>query len=237
MAAHADDDPLVGEPLCADCYDYDHHVLWQWWAPELWRRFHNHPAPGAGPPPGGGVVSAVRHHHPSVREGGRVASPGRDPLTRSRPPRRSARSRRFSAAPAHVTAGDLEDAIRSAAASVRYDAPLIDPWVVVGTLRFGAQVDVKPITSGCWTDTKDGLTAEQVAGYLAKYATKSASDTADARPYSLHLHRLRRAVLDLSGRAAVRWGYYVDQPYALLSRWVHMLGFRGHFSPSLAATP
>ena len=28
-----------GEPLCVDCYDYTAHVVWQWHAPELWRRF------------------------------------------------------------------------------------------------------------------------------------------------------------------------------------------------------
>ena len=28
----------LGQPLCADCYDYASHVVWQWWAPELWRR-------------------------------------------------------------------------------------------------------------------------------------------------------------------------------------------------------
>ena len=36
---HRDDDRRLGEPLCADCYDYVGHVLWQWHAPELWRRF------------------------------------------------------------------------------------------------------------------------------------------------------------------------------------------------------
>ena len=30
---------LVGQPLCPDCYDYLGHLVWQWWAPELWRRF------------------------------------------------------------------------------------------------------------------------------------------------------------------------------------------------------
>ena len=39
MAIHPDDDPLLGQPLCPDCYDYDAHLVWQWWAPELWRRF------------------------------------------------------------------------------------------------------------------------------------------------------------------------------------------------------
>ena len=29
----------VGQPLCADCYDYTGHVLFTWHLPELWRRF------------------------------------------------------------------------------------------------------------------------------------------------------------------------------------------------------
>ncbi len=36
---HGDDDALVGQPVCADCYDYTGHVLFAWHAPELWRRF------------------------------------------------------------------------------------------------------------------------------------------------------------------------------------------------------
>ena len=26
-------------PLCSQCYDHAAHVVWQWHAPELWRRF------------------------------------------------------------------------------------------------------------------------------------------------------------------------------------------------------
>ncbi|HLN78802.1 MAG TPA: replication initiator [Nocardioidaceae bacterium] len=37
-ARHRDDERL-GTPQCADCYDYTGHVVWQWHAPELWRRF------------------------------------------------------------------------------------------------------------------------------------------------------------------------------------------------------
>ena len=36
---HGENDRRLGEPLCADCYDYTGHVLWQWNVPELWRRF------------------------------------------------------------------------------------------------------------------------------------------------------------------------------------------------------
>jgi hypothetical protein len=36
---HDEDDPQLGMPLCSQCYDYAAHVVWQWHAPELWRRF------------------------------------------------------------------------------------------------------------------------------------------------------------------------------------------------------
>ena len=68
------------------------------------------------------------------------------------------------------------------------------------------------------------LSAEQVAGYLAKYATKSASDTTGEHRDSQHLQRIRRQVGDFAGCADP------DGPYARLERWVSMLGFRGHFS-------
>ncbi len=30
--------PQLGKQLCADCYDYTAHMMWQCHAPELWRR-------------------------------------------------------------------------------------------------------------------------------------------------------------------------------------------------------
>jgi hypothetical protein len=35
---HREDDPRLGEPLCAECFDYEHAVLWNALVPELWRR-------------------------------------------------------------------------------------------------------------------------------------------------------------------------------------------------------
>jgi hypothetical protein len=35
---HDADDPRLGEPLCASCYDVEAQVLWNALAPELWRR-------------------------------------------------------------------------------------------------------------------------------------------------------------------------------------------------------
>jgi hypothetical protein len=37
-ARHRSDDPILGEPLCVDCYDYEHAVLWNASCSELWRR-------------------------------------------------------------------------------------------------------------------------------------------------------------------------------------------------------
>src|SRR4051812_39140078 len=34
----AHDDPRLGEPLCPRCFDYEHAILWNAMAPELWRR-------------------------------------------------------------------------------------------------------------------------------------------------------------------------------------------------------
>lgn len=38
-ARHDANDPRVGAPLCRECYDTDSATVWQWHAPELWRRF------------------------------------------------------------------------------------------------------------------------------------------------------------------------------------------------------
>jgi hypothetical protein len=37
-ARHALDDPQLGRPLCLDCYDHDHHVVWNLFSTELWHR-------------------------------------------------------------------------------------------------------------------------------------------------------------------------------------------------------
>jgi Replication initiator protein, pSAM2 len=37
-AVHTDEHPCLGEPLCADCYDYEGAVLWNNVLSELWRR-------------------------------------------------------------------------------------------------------------------------------------------------------------------------------------------------------
>jgi len=237
-ATHVEGDPLLGQPLCGDCYDYPSHIVWQWWAPELWRRFtialRRVLARMLGISPHRlARIATVQfakvaeyqlrglvHFHALVRVDGKTSDD--DGSGGSHAP-----------APAGISAALLSTAIETAAATVWFDAPPLLGGDLVRRLRFGAQVDARPVRDTHRTDDPEKqLEAEQVAGYLAKYATKSATDSTD--PGSPHLHRLRATIAETVGRqqleAAATDQPLAEHPYALLGKWAHMLGFRGHFS-------
>ena len=228
---HAEDDPTLGQPLCPECYDYASQVVWQWWAPDLWRRFTialrrllartlGVPASRLGEHAtlqyakvAEFQVRGAVHFHALIRLDGPKTDSG------------------FAAAPAGVEARQLADLIRRAAASVRLTVPGVDDADPSRVLCFGRQLDARPVRTGRRTDEPDGaLTPEQVAGYLAKYATKSATDHAAGD--NAHHRRLRSTARALADRAdasdRARGGE--EGPYRLLGKWVHMLGFRGHFA-------
>ena len=221
-----DADELIGQPLCPDCYDYASHVIWQWWAPDLWRRFTitlrrlvaktlHVPATRLA------EVATVQyakvaeyqlrgaiHFHALVRLDGPRTPDG------------------FAPAPAAIDANLLAQLVQAAAAAVRLQAPGVDIDDPSRLLLFGRQLDVRAVRTSRRTDDPDhALTPGQVAGYLAKYATKSADD--DTSTTNPHRRRLRHTVADLATR---RRDAGLENPYALLGKWVHMLGFRGHFA-------
>lgn len=92
-------------------------------------------------------------------------------------------------------------------------------------LRFGVQFDARTVRTGRPGDLledvrcSDELHAGQVAGYLAKYATKSTSESGVPRP---HHRRMEYECTDLSKRAMTS---DPDSPYFLLGKWARMLGF------------
>ena len=225
MKRHAEDDGLVGEPVCADCYDYATHVVWQWWAPELWRRFtitlRRILARQL-------TVHESRLHDLATIQYAMVAEFQRrgivhfHALVRLDGPRTPAG---FTPAPPGLDADLLAELVREAADAVTYAAAPVVVGDVARVLRFGAQVDARAVRARRRPDVEgQELSAEQVAGYLAKYATKSASDTTAEHRNSGHVRRIRNQVGDLADQADP------DGAYCLLGRWVHMLGFRGHFS-------
>jgi hypothetical protein len=108
---------------------------------------------------------------------------------------------------------------------VRLTAPGVDADDPARVLAFGRQADARAVRTSRRTDDPDQtLSPEQVAGYLAKYATKSADDTGATA--SAHHRRIRATVHDFDERAAEA----SNSDYELLGNWVHMLGFRGHFA-------
>ncbi len=228
MAIHDQDDSAVGQPLCPDCYDYASQVVWQWWAPELWRRLtitlgrmlahHLQVLPAHL-----GQIASLQyakvaeyqlrgavHFHALVRLDGPQTPDG------------------FAPAPTSVTASVLSALVKQAAEAVRVTADPVHLDDVARVLAFGAQVDTRPVRTSSRTDDPDReLTPEQVAGYLAKYATKSATDT-EAKD-STHLRRLHATARAMAART-VSADDDPRAPYGLLGRWAHTLGFRGHFA-------
>jgi hypothetical protein len=224
---HDHDDPELGQPLCPDCYDYESHVLWQWWAPELWRRFtialkrRLAQLLGADLDHLGEVASLqyakvaeyqVRgavHFHALIRLDGPPCADG------------------FAPAPRQVSAGVLAEVVAQVAGEVTLVVDPVTPNSTTRVLVFGAQVDTRAVRANRRTDDPDGpLSGEQVAGYLAKYATKSATDT-EARD-NPHLRRLYTTARHLAAQSDAT--HDTVNPYLLLGRWAHTLGFRGHFS-------
>lgn len=219
------DDPLLGEPLCPDCYDYTGAVLFNACAPELWRRFtialRRTLARQAGLT-NKALAAQVRvsfakvaeyqrrgvvHFHAIIRLGG--------PTGPDTPP------------PAWANMALLTAAIDQASRAVHLQTPAA-PGVPARTVAWGRQADIRPIT------TTGTLTDARVAAYVAKYATKAAectgtldrrlasADQLDALPLRHHVRRLIATCL--------RLGSLPGLEDLRLAAWAHMLGFRGHFS-------
>jgi len=236
MAVHQPGDLIVGQPFCVQCYDYEAHVVWQWWAPELWRRF-TIALPRA-------IAKALNvsqkvarklvrvsfakvgeyqqrgiiHFHAIIRLDGPPDDDQAFP-----PPR------------IDVESGWLADRVHEAAGRVEFDAPPAYRHGPDHRLTFGTQVDARPVHVRAGRDDLAGpIHPETVAAYIAKYSTKSAADLdpGDRGASNAHLARLRRSVLRLADGADELYppGGPFDNPYTLLGKWGHMLGFRGHFA-------
>jgi replication initiator protein RepSA len=135
--------------------------------------------------------------------------------------------------PEGFTAELLEEAVRQAVAAVTVPCPAVEDGGPERYARWGEQLDVRNITR---TDGEAGeLSAEQVAGYIAKYATKAtesfgsgldrrlgAEDLEQLGQLPAHVAELVRAAWELGGRPEL-------EPLRLRA-WAHMLGFGGHWS-------
>lgn len=219
LAHHSPDDPVLGEALCGDCYDYDHAVLFNATMSELWRRttiyLHRHLARLLDLT-AAELRRSVRLSYVKVAELQRRGAVHLHVVVRLDPADDPP-----GPAPA-VSAETVALALRMAATHVRVAYP--DGR---GVARFGEQLDTTTMTPTHPADHR------RVANYLAKYATKGsdAAGTLDRRLYSLyHLDRLglppqlRRLV-----EAAWRLGGDPALAKLRLRAWAHTLGLRSHF--------
>ncbi|MEU1538199.1 replication initiator protein RepSA [Actinacidiphila glaucinigra] len=223
--AHGEHDPAIGTPLDPERYDYAGAVLWNNHAGDLWRRFtiylRREIAARAGLSQSAmrevcrvsfGKVAEYQkrgavHFHAIVRLDG-PEGPQDVP-------------------PSWASVALLDAAICAAAARVSVPVPAAGTHLA-RELRWGSQVDARPIG----TDDGQELTEQAVAAYVAKYATKAAETTGtvdrrvgnrealDLFDLPAHTRRLIEACFDLDA----------DYPDRKLAQWAHMLGFRGHFS-------
>lgn len=182
FARHNADDPRLGQPLCLDCYDHAHQVVWNYFSGELWRRTkqaidrhlaatcHQRDIPKVGIITASGKVRwvpPVRVSHGKVAEMQRRAAvhfhvllrlDGVDPDDPDAlvPP------------PAGITVDDLEAAVHAAVRQITVTTPPHPDRPQGWLIAWGEQVDVRRI------NTASGeLTDGKVAAYLAKYATKA----------------------------------------------------------------
>jgi hypothetical protein len=184
---HDADDPALGQPLCLDCYDHDHHVVFNLHAAELWHRTKQHAertlaklCRARGIPhvlvtsPSGKTrkVPPVRLSHGKAAEMQRrgaihfhalVRLDGIDPDAPAAviPP------------PAGIGLTDVVDALENAARQVTFTTPAHPQHPDGWPMGWGEQVDIRSISLSGSGEITDGM----VAGYLAKYATKSTEAT------------------------------------------------------------
>jgi replication initiator protein RepSA len=135
--------------------------------------------------------------------------------------------------PEPFTVSLLEEALREAVPAVRVPCPPLADDGPARYARWGEQLDVHNITKD--RDQAANLSAEQVAGYIAKYATKATESFGggfDRRLGADDLDRLDGLPAHVAElvRAAWELGGHPELEGLRLRAWAHMLGFRGHWS-------
>jgi hypothetical protein len=211
---HTVADSVVGSPLCVDCYDYEGAVLHNACTPELWRRTtvylmrHLAAVLGRSQAETKTLVKLSFCRVAEYQRRGVVhlhAVVRADGIDEAVPP---------------LTGEQLARASLSAARAVAVPHPS-------GVARWGKQVDVQLL------DRSDGQRAKKVAGYVAKYATKSSDETGalDHRITSEEDLSRRALTPHLRRMAEVAWALGAEERLAHLNlrRHAHSLGYGGHF--------
>ena len=217
---HISGDPALSTPICLDCYDHERAVVWNALAPQLWKRTTIYLGRTLARQAGLTVAqcrAVARISYVKVAEYQArgavhlhviIRLDGPDPHT---PP------------PGWATVELLAAALQQTAAHVTLPSPPGGP-----PIRWGDQLDLRPIHDGTGERSE-----RQVAGYLAKYATKATEGLGAALDQPItSLAQLERLALPEHTARLVRACWTLGgQPSTAglgLRRWAHMLGYGGH---------
>jgi hypothetical protein len=233
---HEEDDPRLGEPLCPACYDAQAQVLWNALAPELWRRTTIALSRALARLVGvdeAALRRLVRVSYAKVAEFQRRGAIHFHAVIRLDAATECRCPGCLAPPPQPFTASLLEEALRLSVPALRVPCPLAADGPE-RYARWGEQLDVHNITER--EDQAGELSAEQVAGYIAKYATKATESFGAGLDRRLtaaddldRLDRLPAHVAELV-RAAWELGSRPELEGLRLRAWAHMLGFGGHWS-------
>jgi hypothetical protein len=167
-AVHDEDDSCLGEPICPDCFDHEGAVVWNNALGELWRRTVPIYLPrtlahltGMTQKRLRGLVRVSYAKIAEYQRRGLVHLHAVIRLDRAMP---AYRAHEVKPPDERFTVEVVEDAIRETVDVV--SAPLSDE-LGGGRVRWGDELDIRPLG--------DGSHRGEVAGYLAKYATKAPS--------------------------------------------------------------
>jgi hypothetical protein len=232
---HDEDDRRLGEPLCPRCYQAGAQVLWNALAGRLWSRTTIYVYRALAQLAGlteETLRRLVRVSFAKVAEFQKRGAVHFHAIIRLDAATDCGCPACVAPPPSGFTADLLERAVRQAAATVAVPCPMVDQdQGVTLTARWGEQLDVRHVTEA---GDEHELSAEQVAGYVAKYATKATEAlgvTLDHRVCEVeleglnvpaHVAELVRACWELGARPSLAG--------LRLRKWAHMLGFGGHFS-------
>ncbi len=213
---HAESDPYLGRPLCADCYDYEGAVLWNAHASRLWNTTVQLTRRGlaeAGHIAQARLKEVAKLHYLKVAEMQRRGLVHFHVLLRADGPEDS-ESDPPDWLSAELLAVVARDAVRRASA-----------WRMDGrTVGWGNVLDIQALGE----ESRD---AERASSYLAKYVTKTTGGSAELA----HRFRLRRQIEQLVDDPHARrlaltaWDLGGHEEFSALNlrAHAHTLGFAG----------
>lgn len=220
---HPDDDPVLGAAIDPDSYDYAGAVLWNWYAPALWNRFVVELVRAIGRNAAltdREVRELVRIAYVKVAEFQRRGLVHLHAIIRLDDPEDRAD------APGLAVSGDeLADAIGQAGSRATFDGDDGDGGQVV--VRFGEQLHTRVLQRA--EQAGEAMSPGQVAAYVAKYACKGSHEQITRRggtPEQLRDNGVPEQLVQMAIAALC----VSERPgLGTVGKWVHMLGFRGHF--------